>query len=33
VTREDVRRVAERYLQPDHRTTAVLLPAPPAAGQ
>jgi zinc protease len=33
VTREDVRRVAERYLQADHRTTAILLPAPPAAGQ
>jgi zinc protease len=30
VTREDVRRVAERYLQTDHRTTAILLPAAPA---
>jgi zinc protease len=31
VTREDVRRVAERYLVADHRTTAILLPVPPAA--
>jgi zinc protease len=30
VTREDVRRVAERYLQTDHRTTAILLPTAPA---
>jgi zinc protease len=34
VTREDVRRVAERYLQADRRTTAILQPTPPpAAGQ
>jgi zinc protease len=33
VTREDVRRVAEQYLQPDRRTTAILLPTRPAAGQ
>ena len=31
VTREDVRRVAERYLVPDRRTTAILMPTPPAA--
>jgi zinc protease len=31
VTREDVQRVAERYLVADHRTTAILLPVPPAA--
>jgi zinc protease len=31
VTREDVRRVAERYLVTDRRTTAVLVPAPAAA--
>ena len=28
VTREDVRRVAERYLVPDRRTTAILVPMP-----
>jgi zinc protease len=31
VTREDVRRVAERYLVPDRCTTAILLPVPAAA--
>jgi zinc protease len=31
VTREDVRRVAERYLSPERRTTAILLPTQPAA--
>ena len=31
VTREDVRRVAERYLVPERRTTAILMPTPPAA--
>ena len=31
VTREDVQRVAERYLVPDRRTTAILVPMPPAA--
>ena len=31
VTREDVRRVAERYLVAERRTTAILLPVPPAA--
>jgi zinc protease len=30
VTREDVRRVAERYLVPERRTTAILVPTPPA---
>ena len=33
VTREDVRRVAERHLVPERRTTAILLPIPAAAGQ
>jgi zinc protease len=31
VTREDVRRVAERHLVAERRTTAILLPVPPAA--
>jgi zinc protease len=31
VTREDVRRVAERHLVPERRTTAILLPTKPAA--
>jgi zinc protease len=31
VTREDVRRVAERYLVPERRTTAILVPTPAPA--
>ncbi len=31
VTAEDVRRVAARYLVPEHRTTAILEPSPPPA--
>lgn len=31
VTREDVRRVAERHLVAERRTTAILVPVPPAA--
>ncbi len=33
VTREDVRRVAERHLVAERRTTAILLPVPPAAAR
>jgi zinc protease len=33
VTREDVRRVAERHLVAERRTTAILLPVPPAASK
>jgi zinc protease len=33
VTREDVRRVAERHLVAERRTTAILLPVPAAAGR